>query len=385
MLKNSLGLVFLFLIAWSGVRAQKEVIVITDCYHPYQDPGDNLDLLHSYGLKDIKPLGIILDISEPFRKDTADHVTLWKDPRGPREAGFLPLLQLEYIYGKSIPYAMGPLQMMRSEEDKMEQLRGVEEKGIRLFLDLLKKAKGPVEVLSFGSARLVAVAYNREPALLKKKIKLLHLSAGTASKNHELGKDVGANMIPGGEWNVALDVHAFNRVLKADLPLAIYPCAGKDGGFVKDQNNTYFTLSNLDFLKELRAPLQNYLDYSFSTALRHDYLRSLDGPGVYQEGKALPFSTFHVWESSIWLIVRELEMVKSGPGEYVLKGKRELKKGDQVVENRLRPIKLTEVREDGRFQFEYTDKSKVHIFYRGDVGESEEALNALVPQIFKEL
>ncbi len=126
MLKNSLGLVFLFLIAWSGVRAQKEVIVITDCYHPYQDPGDNLDLLHSYGLKDIKPLGIILDISEPFRKDTADHVTLWKDPRGPREAGFLPLLQLEYIYGKSIPYAMGPLQMMRSEEDKMEELRGVE-------------------------------------------------------------------------------------------------------------------------------------------------------------------------------------------------------------------------------------------------------------------
>jgi pyrimidine-specific ribonucleoside hydrolase len=384
MQKSKLYVLF-FLLVFGQAVAQKEIIVITDCYHPYQDPGDNLDLLHTYGLKDIKPLGIILDISEPFRKDTADHATLWKDPRGPREAGFLPLLQLEYIYGKSIPYAMGPLEMMRSETDKMENLRGVEEKGIALFLDLLRKAKAPVEVLSFGSARVLAVAYNREPALLKKKIKRVHLSAGTASKDHVLGTDAGANMIPGGEWNVALDVHAFNRILKADLPLAIYPCAGKDGGFVKDINNTYFTLQNLDFLKEMRAPLQNYLDYSFTMGLQHDFLRVLDGHGVYDRGKALPFQRFHVWESSIWLIVRELEMVRLTSGAYSLKAKNKITRDDQVVENALRPIRLTEVRADGRIQFEYTDKSKVHIFFRADLAESDKALNALVPEIFKSL
>ena len=113
--------------------------------------------------------------------------------------------------------------MMKSEEDRMEYLPGYEQEAINILLEVLKKSKEPVEVLSFGSARILAVAYNRAPKLMKQKIHKIHLSAGTASKNHELGSDAGANAIPGGEWNVALDVFAFNRILKSDLPVAIYP------------------------------------------------------------------------------------------------------------------------------------------------------------------
>ena len=225
-------------------------MVITDLYHPYQDPGDNMDLIMGFGLPDVDLKAVLLDITDAFRKDTADHPTLWKDPRGPREAGIIPVEQLSYIFNKKVPYGIGPLSMMKSEEDRMEYLPDYEQEAIDILLEVLKKSKEPVEVLSFGSARILAVAYNRAPKLMKQKIHKIHLSAGTASKNHKLGSDAGANAIPGGEWNVALDVFAFNRILKSDLPVAIYPCAGKDGGFVKDCNNTYWKLPDMDFIRK---------------------------------------------------------------------------------------------------------------------------------------
>lgn len=366
-----------------GQSKKKPLVVITDCYHPYQDPGDNLDLIHSFALDDVEVRGIILDITDAFRKDTADHPTLWKDPRGPREAGIVPIEQLSYIFNKKIPYGLGPLSLMKSETDKMEDLPPYQNAGIELLLKILREAKEPIEVLSFGSARVLAVAYNREPALLRKKIKRIHLSAGTASKNHELGKDVGANMIPGGEWNVALDVFAFNRILSTPLPIAIYPCAGKDGGFVKDKNNTYFTLHEMHFLKDLKPELQTYLHYAFEPVKRHDFLKAMEEGALYTRGQKIQFDTFHMWESSIWLLARDLEMVKNKSGVYSLKKKADLKPEDSVVSNELRPVKISELRKDGRFQFEYVAKSNFSIFYREDVDESEKALNSIVPEIFK--
>lgn len=366
-----------------GQKSKKPLVIITDCYHPYQDPGDNLDLIQSFALDDIEPLGIILDITDSFRKDTADHPTLWKDPRGPREAGIIPIEQLSYIFNKRIPYALGPITAMESETDKMSQIPAYQNEGIQLLLDILKKAEEPVEVLSFGSARVLAVAYNREPELFRQKIKLIHLSAGTASKNYAIGKDVGANMIPGGEWNVALDVFGFNRLLKSSLPIALYPCAGIDGGFVMDENNTYFTLHDMRFLKDMRPELQAYLHYAFESLKRHDFLKAMEAGAMYSNGQKIQFETFHVWESSIWLLARELEMVKTKSGRYEVKKKNEVKPSDIVVSNELRPIRITEVRDDGRFTFDYADKSNFSIFYRKDLNESEKALNQIVPEVFK--
>ena len=40
------------------------VVVITDLYHPYQDPGDNLDLINAFSLQDVDLKAVILDIDE---------------------------------------------------------------------------------------------------------------------------------------------------------------------------------------------------------------------------------------------------------------------------------------------------------------------------------
>ncbi|MGV8096032.1 MAG: hypothetical protein AB2L24_29625 [Mangrovibacterium sp.] len=360
------------------------VIVITDCYHPYQDPGDNLDLIQGFALPDVDLLGVILDITDAFRKDTADHPTLWKDPRGPREAGIIPVEQLNYIFNRDVLFAVGPMSQMKSETDEMNEIPAFQQGGINLFLELLKSAEKPVEVLSFGSARVLAVAFNREPALLGSKIKRIHLSAGTAAKNYETGSDAGANKIPGGEWNVALDVFAFIRILKSGLPIALYPCAGKDGGFVKDVNNSYWKLKEMSFLQEMHPQLQCYLDYAFDRKLQYDFLRAMDQGSPYAGSRKIHFDQFHVWETAIWLKATDRELIRNKQGKYEIVKHDQVKDSDIILENDLRPCRLTEIRNDGRFCFEYTEeKTDIRIYCRPDPEENEKALNMAMPELYK--
>lgn len=368
----------------SGQGKKIPVIVITDLYHPYQDPGDNMDLIMGFGLPDVDLKAVLLDITDAFRKPTADHPTLWKDPRGPREAGIIPIEQLSYIFNKKIPYGIGPLSMMKSEEDKMHDSPRYEQEAVSLLLDVLHKSKEPIEVLSFGSARILAVAYNRNPQLLEKKIHKIHLSAGTATKNHELGSDAGANSIPGGEWNVALDVHAFNRILKSTLPVAIYPCAGKDGGFVKDCNNTYWQLPDMKFTQQMHPQLRRYLDFSFTQKLQYDFLRAMDTEYPTDIDISRYPQPFHVWESAIWLKATQREIVCNTEGEYRLVKKAEVRKEDRILENELRYCTFDEVRDDGRFRFSYTDKpsGRKEIYYRPNIEENEKALQKVIPELY---
>jgi pyrimidine-specific ribonucleoside hydrolase len=359
------------------------VVVITDLYHPYQDPGDNLDLLNGFSLPDVDLKAVILDITDSFRKDTADHPTLWKDPRGPREAGIIPVLQLNYIFNRQVRFAVGPIKLMRSENDKMFDTPRFFQ-GVELFLDVLKHAEEPVDVLSFGSARVLAVAYNREPGLLKRKVRMIHLSAGTAAPNYEKGSDAGANMIPGGEWNVALDVFAFTRVLRSSLPVALYPCAGKDGGFVKTENNTYWTLKDMSFVKEMDPHLQCYLDFAFGKKTRYDFLRAMDMGSPYVGNAKIQFDEFHVWESAIWIEATNRVLAKDIAGKYKLVKKSGLKQSDVILESGLRPCIFSEIHDDGRFIFEYVDKpTNKSIYYRSNPEENEAALNAVIPELFK--
>jgi hypothetical protein len=275
------------------------------------------------------------------------------------------------------------MQMMKSEQDKMLDAPGFEQNGVNLLLRLLRDSDDSVDILSFGSARIIAVAFNRDSALMMQKVKRVHMSAGTASENYQLGSDAGANMIPGGEWNVALDVFAFTRVLRSSLPVALYPCAGKDGGFVKDINNTFYSLNDLSFLRDMHPKLQCYIDYAFDKKLQHDFLRAMDGPAPYSGGKKAQFDKFSVWETAIWLEVLQYRIINAG-GSYVLQKAEEIKSAGTATVSGVRPCRFTEIRDDGRFQFEYVGgNSNKSIYYRKDVVENEKALNAIVPLMYK--
>ena len=111
----------------NSVQSQKKaakknpVIVITDLYHPAQDPGDNFDLLMAYALPNIDLKAVILDCTEPFRQPLAVNPGegLYPDDGGPREAGYTPMLQLNYIFDRTVPFAAGPFYPMKKENEKM--------------------------------------------------------------------------------------------------------------------------------------------------------------------------------------------------------------------------------------------------------------------------
>lgn len=358
------------------------IINITDLYHPYQDPGDNFDLIMGYALPELDLKAIILDITDAFRKPVADHPTLWKDPRGPREAGFIPILQLNYIFDRNIPFALGPLNQMQSENDKMLDLPGFQQEGINLFLKTLRENKEPVEVLSFGSARILAVAYNREPELLRKKIRLIHLSAGTASPDFKLGSDAGANAIPGGEWNVALDVHAFNRLLKSDLQIAIYPCATENGAFALGRNNSYWQLPKLEFIKQMHPRLRRYLDYSFSKSKRIDFLRAMEVDDSSSTIATSYPSPHHVWETALWLNVSQRLLIQRKNGDYAVIPKSKCTKEDRIIPDELKECSIT-LRQDGRFTYSFINGGTNFTMYdRGNFMENERAMREALPALY---
>ena len=197
------------------------------------------------------------------------------------------------------------------------------------------------------------------------------------------GKDEGANMIPGGEWNVALDVHAFNRLLRTGLPIVLFPCAGIDGGFIKDQNNSYWQMPKMDFISEMDIKLQRYISFAFTSTLKHDFLRSMDyGNPEKEELNKFP-SPFHMWETPVWIKASRKEIVYRQDGSYEIISRNDIKPTDRIVKNTTKPCNLT-IRDDGRFLFEYTDKpTNVSIFFRDIIVEHEQALQQAFPKMLQ--
>ena len=163
--------------AQSKAGNKNPVIVVTDLYHPYQDCGDNFYLITSYALPEINLKAIILDCTEVFRKPLASDPGkgLFPDSNGPRDPGFVPVLQLNYIFGRNVPVAVGPFSNMKDIHDKMLDVPAFQQQGVELILKTLKESSEPVQIASFGSARSIAVAYNRDPVLFRKKVKQIHL------------------------------------------------------------------------------------------------------------------------------------------------------------------------------------------------------------------
>jgi len=166
--------------AWRKVP----LIDVTDLYHPPQDPGDNLDLIAAYALPEVDLRAVVLDCTAAFRKPEADFPGLPPDPSGPRDPGFIPVTQLNCIFNRAVPCAAAPFQTMKSPQDKMLDAPAFQQQGVELILKTLRESPEPVQIVCFGSARPVAVAFNREAKLFRNKLKRLHLCAGASDPGY---------------------------------------------------------------------------------------------------------------------------------------------------------------------------------------------------------
>lgn len=352
-------------------EAKTPLIDITDLYHPHQDPGDNFDLIAAYALPEVDLRAVIFDVSAPFRKPVADVPEFhMKDEAGPREPGYIPVEQLNYLFGRAVPCASAPFQCMASPDDKMPDISGFESAGIELILRVLRESSEPVEIVSFGSCRPLAVAFNRDPALLKQKVKRVHICAGASSTEFV-------------EWNVILDRHAFVRVLQSGLPIALYPCATKDGPFALGPNNCYWTLPTLEFIPKMDAGLQRYLVYAFTRSQRIDFLRAMEDGPAEAELKTVAARKHAVWETAVWIEAANRTLVKHADGTYEIAPADTLTATDIRLPNGLQPCTVN-VRSDGMFTFApTTEATNIAIYQRGDPQENERALQQALPRLYE--
>jgi hypothetical protein len=345
------------------------VIDITDLYHPHQDPGDNFDILAPYCLPEIDLRAVILDATERFRRPWFDH-PYWGRLYGPREPGYVPMTQLNYLFGRNVPFAAGPFASMESPGDRMEHLTAFQAAGVDLILQTLRESEPGIEILCFGSVRALAVAFNREPALFHAKVGRVHLSAGSSSPDFI-------------EWNVELDPHAMACVLRSGLPLALYPCATEDGPLAYGRHNTYWKLTDLRFIAGMQPQLRRYLAYVFERMERNDFLAAMESDFPADVMERVCARAHNVWETAIWARVAGRALVRRADGTHRLIPAGEVTAGDTLLPERLLPCRI-DVRPGGVFDFTLTDQpTTCAIFERGDPLENERALREALPALYQ--
>jgi hypothetical protein len=346
------------------------IIDITDLYHPPQDPGDNFDLIMPYALPEIDLRAVILDATDEFRQPIAnpDRPEHW-DHAGPRDPGIIPVAQLNYIFGRDVPYGVGPFRRMRAPDDPMLDVPPFQQRGIELILETLRASKEPVEILSFGSARTLAAAYNRDPALLRARTRRVHLSAGATSPRFP-------------EWNILLDPQAIVCLLRSDLPIAIYPCGTEDGACGRDRHNSFWELPDLRFVARMHSMLRRYLGFAIGRAVRMDFLRALEHDLPDEEMERTYSRRHNVWETAVWLQVANRRLVRRADGSHAIVPEGEVSPGDAVLPNELVPCSV-EVPDDGFYRLGPGDGGANRQLYdRGDPFENERALQEALPALY---
>ncbi len=360
------------------------VIDVTDLYHPYQDVGDNFDLITAYGLPEVDLKAVVFDCTGVFRAPRVDAPPpgLAADENGPREPGFIPVLQLNYIFNRLVPCGSGPFTPMKSYQDTMRDVPPFQQQGVDLLLAVLRTNHEPVHILSFGSARPIAVAFNRDPALFRKKVARIHLCAGATAPGFL-------------EWNVALDRYAFVDLLRSQLPIALYPCAANNSRrsgadvflpvFSYDSHNTYYSLPDLTFVHQMHPQLRRYLEFAFMRASRVDFLRAMDEDSVPPIDPKLFARQHSVWETAVWLCLTDRRLVLRSDGHYRIVAKTQVARTDRVLPNELHPCRI-DVADDGSLTFRETkERSNFQIYFRGDPAENERALREALPALYLSL
>jgi hypothetical protein len=351
------------------------VIDCTDLYHPHQDVGDNFDLVLPYALnEEIDLRAIVLDCTERFRQARTDHPNPhYRDEHGPRDPGFVSVLQLNYIFGRNVPAAVGPFLPLRSPDDASTDAPAFQQQGVELILRTLRESDVPVDIAIFCSSRAVTAAFNRDPELFRRKVRRIHLSAGGYPRGYL-------------EWNVMLDPHAFVGLLRSGLPIDIYPCATHQGPFDLGTNNSFWSMPDLRWIENMEPSLRRYLGFALQRVARMDYLRAMeeDWPALSapEAFRTLTGWEHKVWETAVWQNITGRKLVRRADGSCRILRLEELRADDGVVPEEMIPVDV-KVSDDGHFDATPTSQpTAFRLYHRPDPAANQAALRDALPALY---
>ena len=241
--------VLLIFVSLAEAQESKRIPIIysTDLYQPPQDPDDHYDLAMLAALKELEVKALIFDVATPHKK--------------PEEFGKTAMDQLAKITGHSPPpWKTGLRETLRSQDDKALEQPKEFQGGVELILSTLKQSEEPVVMFLVGSCRDFTAAFNRDPDLLRKKVKAMYVNAGNG---------------PGGkqtEWNVTLDPNAYVGLMNSGLPIYWCPCftgvyqlPSPEEVSADKAYSTFFVVPNqAELLASVHPKLKNYFAYALS-------------------------------------------------------------------------------------------------------------------------
>jgi len=266
------------LCAGLAVAGEKVPIVYsTDLFHPHTDPDDHYDLACLFAIAEFDIRGIILDLGG----------TQAKQPGRPA------VEQMMYITGRKAPYGFGLSRPLRSRNDKALEEPEQFQAGVMLLLSVLRQSKEPVTVFTTGSCRDVAAAFNREPELLKKKVKAVYFNIGRGPNE------------PQKECNVDYDPAAYLRMFESGLPLYWCPCFGKDGF------ETLYEADQTAVVGACTRPVQNYFAYCLTKSTAGPIAFLTSGP------HPLPRGPRAMWCTAPMLHAAGRKVYQRGPEDFV--------------------------------------------------------------------
>lgn len=351
--------------------ARVPIIDVTDLYHPHQDLGDNRDLIVAYALPELDLRAVILDATERFRQASTHHPhPHYRDDTGPRDAGIIPVMQLNSAFNRNVPWGVGSYALMQNPQDKLDDVPAFQQTGIELILKALRESDEPVQILSFGSARTIAAAFNREPDLFLQKVSKIHLSACSSSPEYL-------------EWNVMLDPEAIICLLSSKLPIDIYPCATGNGPFEYGHHNSFWRLKDLKFIQHMNPVLRRYFCYAADRSHRIDFLRAMEEDAAVDFDSGVYAEVHNMWETAIWQNVTGRRLAKTASG-WRLSPADEVAPGMETMDDEFWPCELHLI-EEGRFSWQRTEgETNFRMFYRADPMAYQEALREAVPAMYCE-
>jgi hypothetical protein len=121
--------------------------------------------------------------------------------------------------------------------------------GVELILSALRNSKEKVVYFAIGNCRDLVAAYNREPELLKEKLKAVYIYSGFLQAD--------GNLRP--ECDIVFDPFTYYRIPEMGLPLYWSPGSGADGRF-----SSYKVDPAAVILETCTQPVQNYMVYALA-------------------------------------------------------------------------------------------------------------------------
>ncbi len=287
------------LLAACAAAQRIPLVQTTDLYHPPMDPDDYVDLATAYALPEFDIRAVILD--------TDDRMVTGRFTAGdpPREPGFVPVVQLNYLTGRAAPVAIGPIAPLRSPQDKALDRPRREQAGIELLLRTLRESPEPVVVTVLGSSRIVTAAFNREPNLLRQKVRHIVVNAGTAAG-------------PANEYNVTIDLHAYVGLFRSGLPIDWYPCVGDNPNFDapggSTEHNAFWKAPQRELFRDIPAPLLGWFVHGMTGNLRGDLLRALSEESRGAAAAAVRADTRYLWSTASLVLAAGRKLARTPAG-----------------------------------------------------------------------